>query len=218
MQALLLLVSPALFAASIYMTLGRLMEVVGGERHSLIPTRWLTKVFVLGDVISFALQGAGGGLMAGRTLKMMEAGQHVVVAGLWVQIVFFSMFVAVAVLFQVRINREPTALSTDPAHRGGLGGWLTLHRALYTSSALILVRGIFRVVEYIQGNAGYLLRYEIWLYVSDSLLMLGVVVLFNVVHPSRAVPGDARRREKELAAEGSSRSNVELSLTGCRRS
>lgn len=110
MQALLLLVSPALFAASIYMALGRLIEVVGGERHSLISTRWLTKVFVVGDVISFALQGAGGGLMAGRTLKMMKAGQHAVVAGLWVQIVFFSMFVAVTVLFQIRIYREPTTL------------------------------------------------------------------------------------------------------------
>lgn len=58
-QSLLLLVAPALFAASIYMTLGRIILMVDGERYSLIRQRWLTKIFVLGDVISFLVQGGG---------------------------------------------------------------------------------------------------------------------------------------------------------------
>jgi hypothetical protein len=58
-QATLLLVAPALFAASIYMTLGRIILLVDGEKHSLIPKRWLTKVFVIGDVLSFVTQGSG---------------------------------------------------------------------------------------------------------------------------------------------------------------
>ena len=59
MQTLLLLVSPALFAASIYMILGRIVLVTNGEKFSLIRRVWLTKLFVLGDVLSFVLQGAG---------------------------------------------------------------------------------------------------------------------------------------------------------------
>lgn len=71
---------------------------------------------------------------------------------------------------------------------------------------LILVRGIFRVVEHIQGNAGYLLRYKIWLYMSDSLLMLGVVVLFNVVHVvgragGRSAAGKGAGGRGQLAVE-----------------
>lgn len=58
-QALLLLVAPALLAASIYMELGRIILVTDGECHSFIRKRWLTKVFVCGDVFSFAVQGAG---------------------------------------------------------------------------------------------------------------------------------------------------------------
>ena len=58
-QALLLLVAPALFAASIYMTLGRIILVVEGEQYSLIRKRFLTKIFVLGDVLSFFIQAAG---------------------------------------------------------------------------------------------------------------------------------------------------------------
>jgi len=59
MQTLLLLIAPALFAASIYMELGRIIELVDGEAHAMIRKRWLTKLFVCGDVLSFTLQMAG---------------------------------------------------------------------------------------------------------------------------------------------------------------
>jgi hypothetical protein len=58
-QSLLLLLAPALFAASIYMVLGRIILLTDGEAHSLIRARWLTKLFVMGDVLSFLGQSAG---------------------------------------------------------------------------------------------------------------------------------------------------------------
>jgi hypothetical protein len=58
-QSLLLLLAPALFAASIYMVLGRIIVLTDGEAHSPIKARWLTKVFVTGDVLSFLAQSAG---------------------------------------------------------------------------------------------------------------------------------------------------------------
>ena len=59
MQSLLVLLAPALFAASIYMILGRLIVLVDGEAHSPIKVKWLTKIFVTGDVLSFLAQSAG---------------------------------------------------------------------------------------------------------------------------------------------------------------
>jgi hypothetical protein len=58
-QAILLLVAPALFAATIYMELGRIVIMVEGESRTTIPHRWLTKIFVIGDVLSFLFQGGG---------------------------------------------------------------------------------------------------------------------------------------------------------------
>lgn len=58
-QSLLLLVAPALFAATIYMELGRIISLVNGESHCLIRKKWLTKIFVFGDILSFFLQGGG---------------------------------------------------------------------------------------------------------------------------------------------------------------
>lgn len=56
---------------------------------------------------------------------------------------------------------------------------------LYAASGLILVRSLFRVVEYVQGNNGYLLRNEVFLYVFDAVLMAACMLVFLFYHPSR---------------------------------
>jgi hypothetical protein len=59
MQSLLLLLGPTMLAASIYMTLGRLIVFLDADFYSLVPIQNLTKVFVIGDVISFLAQSGG---------------------------------------------------------------------------------------------------------------------------------------------------------------
>lgn len=59
LQSLTLLLGPTLLAASIYMTLGRLIRLLHADMYSLIRTRWLTKVFLFGDVSSFFIQSGG---------------------------------------------------------------------------------------------------------------------------------------------------------------
>ncbi|KIW99503.1 uncharacterized protein Z518_11242 [Rhinocladiella mackenziei CBS 650.93] len=50
MQNLLILSSPPFLAATIYMTLGRIITALEAQRHALISTRWLTKIYVLIDI------------------------------------------------------------------------------------------------------------------------------------------------------------------------
>ena len=56
---------------------------------------------------------------------------------------------------------------------------------LFVTSALIMVRSVFRAVEYLQGFNGYLLSNEAFLYVFDATLMFLVMILFGIVHPSK---------------------------------
>ena len=56
--------------------------------------------------------------------------------------------------------------------------------ALYLGSALIVVRSVFRFIEYAMGTDGYLMKHEVFLYVFDATLMFGVMIGFNFVHPS----------------------------------
>ena len=41
------------------MVLGRIILLTDGEVHSLIRKKWLTKIFVTGDVLSFLVQVVG---------------------------------------------------------------------------------------------------------------------------------------------------------------
>lgn len=41
------------------MILGRIILLTDGEAYSPIRRTWLTKIFVIGDVLSFMMQGAG---------------------------------------------------------------------------------------------------------------------------------------------------------------
>jgi len=52
-------VAPALFAASIYIVLGRVILLVDGKEYSPVWQKWLTKIFVAGDVVSLSMQMAG---------------------------------------------------------------------------------------------------------------------------------------------------------------
>ena len=55
---------------------------------------------------------------------------------------------------------------------------------LYAVSLLIMVRSIFRIIEYAQGYTGYSLSHEWTLYVFDTLLMWLVTVIFAWRYPS----------------------------------
>jgi hypothetical protein len=177
-QSLLILIAPALFAASIYIVLGRLIELIDGHSHSVIPPTWLTKLFVIGDCVSFFVQAMGGGIQAGGTLALLKMGEKIIVAGLFIQIFFFGFFVISAVIFNLRMNAVPTSLSQNAETP-----WRRHLYMLYITSGLILVRSAFRVVEYLMGNDGWILRHEFMLYIFDALLMLSVVVLFLLSHP-----------------------------------
>lgn len=58
-NTIFVLIAPALFAASIYMLLGRIILLIEGERYSVVRRAWLTKIFVGGDMLSFVTQSLG---------------------------------------------------------------------------------------------------------------------------------------------------------------
>ena len=71
---------------------------------------------------------------------------------------------------------------------------------MYGASTLIMIRSIFRVVEYQQGRDGYLMYHEIFLYIFDATLMLAVMAVFSMVHPSGIgdLLGDAGKSAQRL--------------------
>ncbi|KAB8203716.1 RTA1 like protein [Aspergillus parasiticus] len=165
MQSTLLLVAPALYAASIYMILGRIIHLVKAAKLAIIRVTWMTKIFVAGDLLSFLMQASGAGTMVSNS---KSTGENIILGGLFIQIVFFGFFLISALVLQRRLARRPTSESAD-------------HNI---PCLLILIRSGFRVAEYIQGSDGFLLQHEVFMYVYDGLLILFVTVIFLAIHPS----------------------------------
>ncbi|KAJ5312973.1 hypothetical protein N7508_003803 [Penicillium antarcticum] len=179
MQSTLLLIAPALFAASIYMELGRIVRMVQGEKLALVRVSWMTKIFVAGDVFSFLMQASGAGIMVTGSSSSTSTGQNVIIGGLFVQIIFFGFFLISALVFQMRMRADAAAKSIANQFPWRKHMW-----ALHASSILVLIRSVVRVVEYIQGTYGYIMSHEAFIYVFDGLLMFVLMVIFVVVHPS----------------------------------
>ena len=112
----------------------------------------------------------------------VDLGQHVITAGLGIQVVFFGFFIVVAGIFHYRIARFPTTRSQSLSIPWGRYLYI-----LYAASLLIMIRSVFRIVEYVMGQDGILLKHEIYLYIFDATLMFIMMVLFNIWHPSKII-------------------------------
>lgn len=189
-----IVLAPVLFAASVYMTLGRIVLLSGQPDLSIVRPRWLTKLFVLGDVISFLIQAYGRtpyqptyttallmtigvSQLTQDDPETVDTGRTIMVVGLWIQIFFFGFFVVTALLFWFRMSR----LSHRPTEERPWKKHLVI---LVVASTLILIRCVFRVIEYMQGPSGELISNEIYTYVFDAALMLTMMLIFHFFHPS----------------------------------
>ncbi|KAJ5960820.1 uncharacterized protein N7479_007970, partial [Penicillium vulpinum] len=192
-QSLMLLLAPAFFAASIYMILGRIIRLLNADSCSLVRPSWLTKIFVTGDVLSFFIQSGGGGLLAtAKDESKVSLGNNMIVAGLFVQILFFGFFISISFVFHRRVLATPSHAVGDTQIP-----WARYMKVLYVASILVMVRSIYRVAEYVQGSGGFLQSKEVFIYVFDAVLMFICCLVFNFFHPSKILSGYQKAQEDQ---------------------
>lgn len=177
------------------MILGRLIRALDATALSIVPVRWLTKIFVCGDIASFVAQATGAGVMV--TADSMKTGENIILGGLFIQIVIFGLFAVTAAIFHVRALRCRPRTCIE---------WEKTMTMLYVVSVLIMVRSIFRVIEYIMGHDGYPLRNGWTLYVFDALLMFGVVCMLAWRYPCDLRP--QKSRDLDVTLEPASREHT----------
>ncbi|GAM91418.1 hypothetical protein ANO11243_094680 [Dothideomycetidae sp. 11243] len=168
-----ILLAPILFAAGIYMFLGRLISATGYPNFSLVRVRFMTKIFVAGDILCFLVQAFGATKLVNTTsITAIHEGQNIIVCGLLLQFVIFGFFVAVAGVFDRRVTRSGMAATVPQGVQLRL-----MLRTVYITSALIMVRSIYRFIDYINKHGGYLQSHEWPAYVLDVIPMAGVVAI-----------------------------------------
>lgn len=194
--------APPLLELQNYHVLGRVLSYV--PYHApLHPGRVLTTFGAISIVIE-SLTGWGASYTANQSLtdSQRQIGHGLIKASLLMQLAVLTCFITLAVTFHRRCSK---AGIRDRRLQQPL-------YTLYASSALILARTIFRVVEYFGiSNLRYsdpdfdpssmtpLVRYEWWFLVFEGALMLLNSFMFNIRHPRMFLP---ERSTTYLAVDG----------------
>ncbi|CVK84547.1 related to Rtm1p [Fusarium proliferatum] len=154
-QNLLVLVAPPFLAATIYMSLGRITRALKAQEVSLISLRWITKLFVLVDLICFVTQTAGAIMSGSEDVDEAKRGQTIIIGGLVLQILAFALFIICTLTLQLRIRASP------PVHcvAGVIAHYRRYFIALYCTSGLFFVRN---VCDEVKPQCGKCVQFGVW--------------------------------------------------------
>ncbi|PWN50532.1 RTA1-domain-containing protein [Violaceomyces palustris] len=180
----ILVITPALFAAIDFAILGRLATLFP-SRYSLVNPKWIVPFFVVLDVASIAVQGGGSGVAASAQSEREDTtfGGNIVVAGLAIQLVGYLLFDLLLFIFVRRCIRDPPAKLWTREIK-------TFIAATATSSLLIFIRSLFRLIEMIVGWEGVIAKSEWTFYTFDAAMVTLAVFIFNIWNPAKYLPRD----------------------------
>lgn len=218
-QQLLILLAPLWINAYIYMLLGRMIHFfLVDDRVFGIRARRITKVFVWFDIIAFLIQAAGGMMVTpGASQKTQKLGLDIYTAGVGAQLLFLSIFTSLAVGFQRRLkhqSRSATACGRDsdsesqlqlqsecdtPIPNPALAKRLLI--LLYVVMTLVIIRNIYRLVEFSTGVDSVILKHEWYNYVWDAAPMFLALLALNIIYPGKILQGpraDFRQEDKAI--------------------
>lgn len=182
-----LTIGPAFLAASIYLCLGRLVQVYG-ENISRFSSRFYTFTFIACDFISLLLQAVGGALAATESkTNPTDVGVNVMIAGLAFQVVSLALFMLLGLEFVYRavkareanFNFEFFILRRRKMFR-------LLPYALALATVTIFIRCAFRVAELQDGFSGHLANDEPIFMGFEGPMIIVAVAAMTLVHPGVA--------------------------------
>lgn len=173
---LLNLPAPIFLAATMYMSIRRIIESLEANELSPLRPSLISKLFVAGDIVCFAVQMAGIGLSVTTSASLQRTGGVVVVIDLVFQILVFLVFVILAWKFFSRCKEQ---VGSDTI------AWKSYIIALLVASGLIVLRNLVQGIQHAEGKESYVATHEAFAYVFDEVPILGVVCVFAMFHRGR---------------------------------
>ncbi|KAG1807761.1 RTA1 like protein-domain-containing protein [Suillus variegatus] len=176
-QELLILIPPAAYLAFNYILYRRFIVNCVDRRYSWIKPEKVIRCILISDIMTASIQGAGGGLEASTNATSVKLGADIVLTGLILQIVSFAFFMILVVHVWHGINRNGLLFREKP--------WRKILWTWMFSSTAYMIRYIYRVTEFSQGNGGYLITHEIYFYLLDSLPLLIGICVYIIYWPTK---------------------------------
>lgn len=190
MQNLLILGMAPMIAATVYMSLGRLIKALDLRQHMAISPKLTTAFYIIVDIGCFGTQVIGSVIPASGDAEGIKLGRNLIIGGLIAQLVALSLFIFSSLHAQVWARRTS-------ARRLGASKSIRSTKyfvANYVAAGAMILRALVRGIEYLQGADGIIISNEVFLYVFDAALMVLIAVLYLFIHPGRLVRDAQRMR------------------------
>ena len=185
-----LTIAPAFLTASIYLCLGRIVNVYG-EHLSTFKSRIYTIVFCSFDFLCLVLQAAGGAIAStGKTQQSSDLGKNIMLAGLIFQVIALIAFLIAGTEFGLKVvkNKGRWNAKYQDVVRSLLFKCFLV--GLLTATITILVRSIFRCVELFGGFNSDLFRgHEAVFMIFEGLMIVIATTCLTFLHPGFCFQG-----------------------------
>jgi hypothetical protein len=183
-----LVVAPTPLVAANFILLGRIIRRLGPQYSRLTTTQY-SAIFVSCDIIAILVQGMGGSIAAtANTRQRTDFGTDIALGGTTFQLIAIFVYCALATEFLVRYTRDQPVRqpfsSLEKVIRGTMDKRLRrMLQAMGTMTILIIIRTIYRLIEFKDGFHGKVISTQ-WLFnVFDGLMIVLAMFTLNLFHP-----------------------------------
>ena len=148
----------------------------------MIKPKFVAWIFIICDAFSLLIQSCGAGLLtaAKDDFEKARTGENILLAGLIINLVSFAIFCLQLFYFEYRIRKFPPVFPNESIYEKR---WRRLLNVIYLSSILVLIRQIYRVIEFAQGFTGYLAVHEVYFYIFDTIPIFFSAGIYTIYFP-----------------------------------
>ncbi|KAK3172820.1 hypothetical protein OEA41_006145 [Lepraria neglecta] len=166
--------------------MARSVLLFGTEVSRLSPKAY-AYIFISCDIVSLALQGAGGALasIAAQNNTPLGTGDNVQLAGLAFQVGSLALFGVCAGEYAWRVFRDPAASARANKVFAYNKGLKLCFGALALSYTAIMVRCVYRVIELSNGWGSTLMKNQIDFVALEGAMIVVAVISINALYPGK---------------------------------
>ena len=209
MELVCITVAPCFLMAGIYNIFAQLVLVYGTQYSYLKPKLYST-IFIICDVLSIFIQGAGGGISSGSRVNSVSTGSNVMIVGLAFQVATMSVFQLLWYSFIVKIIKEKKQFGDSNFNPNFSHVRLRKYSncffvAISVSVLLIYVRSIYRLIETAEGWSSKIATKEIYFDILEGLMISLAGLIMCIFSPGFVYGRDAHLKlnNEKAGADGS---------------
>ncbi|KAH8827353.1 RTA1-like protein [Flagelloscypha sp. PMI_526] len=185
------IISPTFLLAINFIIFGRVVNIFG-QQYCLLPSRWISILFISADIIALVVQGVGGGLASSTKPTV---GGNTMLAGIAFQ--FGIMIIACFIAFHFAwswkaqrpirqsvddLVRTPMSTSTEPSFR---------EKRILPVARIPLEEpdaAVYRLIELSDGWTGDIITTQKWFNIFDGAMVVLAIWTVNIANPGWLLP------------------------------